>query len=156
MFDIFKRGLLSVPVLWINRLRLTFSMYLNWLYPGADPGFQVRGGGRTSKIFGVFRVKKITILRQKRSFWCISYEKSRFYAKNENFGGISCEKSRFYANHIFSNFRGGARRPMDPPLVSNSNSINCNIFLSNIKYTQPAYTSYLVVVIYKLSMTPCF
>jgi hypothetical protein len=66
-------------------------------YPGADPGFQVRGahleklrraeGG--AKIFGVFRVK------------------------NHDFTP---------KNHIFSNFRGGARRvppPLDPPLLSN-------------------------------------
>jgi hypothetical protein len=53
-------------------------------FPGADAGFQVRGGtlkkiapsGGVAKIFGVFRGKKITILRQKK-------------------------------NHIFSNFRGG-------------------------------------------------
>ena len=131
-------------------------MYLNWLYPGADPGFQVRGGAYFENFWGISCEKKSRFYAKNESFWCISYEKSRFYAKNENFGGISCEKSRFYANHIFSNFRGGARRPLDPPLVSNSNSIICNIFLSNIKYTQPAYTSYLVVVIYKLSMTPCF
>ena len=36
--------------------------------------------------------------------------------RRENFWGISCEKSRFYAkNYIFSNFRGGARPPLDPP-----------------------------------------
>jgi hypothetical protein len=62
---------------------------------GLDPGFQVRGGGRTLKklhrveggtnIFGVFRVK------------------------NHDFTP---------KNHIFSNFRGDARRvhPLDPPL----------------------------------------
>ena len=67
-------------------------------YSGADPGFQVRGGGRTlkksrraeggAKIFGVFRVK------------------------NHDFTP---------KNHIFSNFRGGGARrvrpPLDPPLV---------------------------------------
>jgi hypothetical protein len=37
--------------------------------------------------------------------------------RRENFWGTSCEKSRFYAkkNHIFSNFRGGARRVRPPP-----------------------------------------
>ena len=36
--------------------------------------------------------------------------------RRENFWGISCEKSRFYAKkkHIFSNFRGGARRVRPP------------------------------------------
>ena len=46
---------------------------------GADPGFQVRGGalkklrraGGGANIFGVFRVKKITILRQKIIFFPI-------------------------------------------------------------------------------------
>ena len=65
-------------------------------YPGADPGFQVRGayfkkmrrseGG--AKIFGVFRVK------------------------NHDFTP---------KNHIFSDFRGGrapGAPPLDPPLLS--------------------------------------
>ena len=43
------------------------------LLPGADPGFQVRGGGGA--------LKKIAPSRGRR----------------ENFWGISCEKSRFYA-----------------------------------------------------------
>jgi hypothetical protein len=52
---------------------------------GADPGFQVRGGGA---------LKKIAPSRGRR----------------ENFWGISCEKSRFYAKKsYFSNFRGAAR-----------------------------------------------
>ena len=63
---------------------------------GTDPGFQVRGGA-LSKI-------------------------APSGGRRENFWGISCEKTRFYAkNHIFSNFRGGARRvrpPLDPPLYS--------------------------------------
>ena len=62
---------------------------------GADPGFQVRGGGHLKRlrrvegganIFGVFRVK------------------------NQDFTP---------KNHIFSKFRGLARRvrpPLDPPL----------------------------------------
>ena len=89
-----------------------------WYVPGADPGFQVRGGA----------LKKIAPSRGRlENFWGISCEKSRFYAKKsyffncrgrrENVWGISCEKSRFYAkkNHIFSNFRG-ARPPPPPPL----------------------------------------
>jgi hypothetical protein len=73
-------------------LVLLFHLYNS----GADPGFQDRGGalkkiapseGRREKILG------------------ISYEKSRFYAKN----------------HIFSNFRGARAGcppppPLDPPL----------------------------------------
>jgi hypothetical protein len=63
---------------------------------GTDPGFQVRGGA-LSKI-------------------------APSGGRRENFWGISCEKTRFHAkNHIFSNFRGGARRvrpPLDPPLYS--------------------------------------
>jgi hypothetical protein len=68
-------------------------------YSGADPGFQVRGGGERlkkwcrveggAKIFGVFRVKNHDFMPK---------------------------------NHIFSNFKGGARRmrppPLDPPLLS--------------------------------------
>ena len=52
---------------------------------GADPGFQVSGGGthlKKSKIFGVFRVKNHDFMQK---------------------------------NHIFSNFRGGARRGHPPP-----------------------------------------
>ena len=93
--------------------------------PGADPGFQVRGGAH----------KKIAPSGGRHeNCWGISCEKSRFYAKNdifsncggrrenfwvfrvknhdftqkndifsncggrrENCWGISCEKSRFYA-----------------------------------------------------------
>ena len=89
-------------------------------YSGADPGFQVRGGA----------LKKIAPSRGRReNFWDISCEKSRFYAKKSyfsnfrggarNFWGISCEKSRFYAkkNHIFTNFRGGARAGCPPPWI---------------------------------------
>ena len=77
---------------------------------------------------GGAHLKKIAPTRGRReNFWGISYEKSRFYAKKSyfsnfrggerNFWGISCEKSRFYAkkNHIFTNFRGGARRVRPPP-----------------------------------------
>ena len=67
----------------------------NHHYPGADPGFQVRGahlkklhraeGG--AKIVGVFRVKNHDFTQK---------------------------------NHIFSNFRGAPRAPasLDPPLLS--------------------------------------
>ena len=92
--------------------------------PGADPGFQVRGGGGAhlkklrraeggAKIFGVFRVKNHDFTPKKSHL-------SNFRGAREIFWGISCEKSRFYAkkNHIFSNFRGGGARagcPAPPP-----------------------------------------
>jgi hypothetical protein len=44
-------------------------------YAGADPGFQVRGGGALKKI-------------------------APSGGRRENIWGISCEKSRFYANKI--------------------------------------------------------
>ena len=62
-----------------------------YMYTGADPGFQVRGGEHWkklcraeggTKIFGVFNVKNHDFMPK---------------------------------NHIFSNFRGGAP-PLDPPL----------------------------------------
>ena len=72
---------------------LVYKHYRHYIIPktGADPGFQVRGGA----------LKKIVPSGGRR----------------ENFWGISCEKSRFYEkkNHIFSNFRGGARRVLPPP-----------------------------------------
>ena len=43
---------------------------------GADPGFQVRGGGALKKI-------------------------APSGGRRENFGGISCEKSRFYAKKSY-------------------------------------------------------
>jgi hypothetical protein len=71
-------------------------------YPGADPGFQVRGA----------HLKKLRRAEGgAKFFWGISCEKSRFYAKKSysfqlrrearNFGGISCEKSRFYAKKSY-------------------------------------------------------
>ena len=67
---------------------------------GADPGFQVRGGGGA--------LKNIAPSGGRR----------------ENIWGISCEKSRFHAkkSFFFSNFRGGGAPgappppPLDPPL----------------------------------------
>jgi hypothetical protein len=73
--------------------------YIHTYIPGADPGFQVRGGA----------LKKI----------------APSGGRCENVWGISCEKSRFYAqkkNHIFSNFRG-ARAGCAPPLDSLLNSM---------------------------------
>ena len=69
------------------------------LYPGADPGFQVRGGAHLKKlrraegganILGVFRVKNHDFTPKNHIF-------SNCEGRRENFWGISCEKSRFYA-----------------------------------------------------------
>ena len=79
--------------------------------PGADPGFQVRGGGALKKIAP--------------SGGSISFEKSRFYAKKIRFFpnaegsakifGVFRVKNHDFTpkNHIFSNFRGGGGAP--PP-----------------------------------------
>jgi hypothetical protein len=85
-----------VILLLVPDLEITLVFYSH--IPGADPGFQVRGGGAHfkklrraeggAKFFGIFRVKK-----------------RDFTPKN----------------HIFSNFRGGVRRvrpPLDPHLYS--------------------------------------
>ena len=71
-------------------------MYYYYTYAGADPGFQVGGGGS--------ELKNIAPNGGRR----------------ENVWGISCEKSRFYAK-IFIFFpilggRGGAP-PLDPPRI---------------------------------------
>ena len=72
-------------------------VYKDYGSTGADPGFQVRGGGRT--------LKKIAPSGGRReNVWCISCEKSRFYAKKIIFfpilgwGGV-----------------GGGAPPLDPP-----------------------------------------
>jgi hypothetical protein len=56
---------------------------------GADPGFQVRGGGALKKIAPSGR-------------------------RRENVWGISCEKARFYAKKSFFPILGGARRVRPP------------------------------------------
>ena len=63
--------------------------------PGADPGFQVRGGGALKKI-------------------------APSGGRRENCWGISCEKSRFYAKKIiFFPILGGAS-PLNPTLNTES------------------------------------
>ena len=79
---------------------------------GADPGFQVRGGGALKKI-------------------------APSGGRREHFWSISCEKSRFYAkkNHFFFNFRGARAGcpPRSAPVVrSMYNFVNCLQF--NIRY----------------------
>ena len=86
-------------------------------HPGADPGFQDRGGAL---------IKIAPSEGRREKFLGISCEKSRFYAKKSyfsnfrggarNFWGISCEKSRFYAKKIlFFPILGGARAGCAPP-----------------------------------------
>jgi hypothetical protein len=65
-----------------------------------------------AKILGYF-VGKITILRQKILFFAIA-------EGGANIFGVFCVKNHDFTpkNHIFSNFRGGARWVHAPPLVS--------------------------------------
>jgi hypothetical protein len=96
---------------------------------GADPGFQVRGGE------GGAHLKK---------FWCISCEKSRFYAKKIRFFpnaegsakifGVFRVKNHDFTpkTHIFSNFRGGAHwvhPPLNPPLYYTNTLHYCLVIL---------------------------
>ena len=72
-------------------------------FTGADPGFQVRGGGAQLKklrraevganIFVVFRVKNHDFTPKNHIFPILG-------GGARNFCGISCEKSRFYAKKI--------------------------------------------------------
>ena len=56
--------------------------------PGADPGFQVRGGGA---------LRKIALSGGRREkFWGISCEKSRFYAKKSYFSQLRREARTFW------------------------------------------------------------
>ena len=87
---------------------------------GADPGFQVRGGGGAhlkkirraeggAKIFGVFLEKNHDFTPKKSYF-------SNFRGGARNFWGISCERARFYAKKIiFFPILGGARAGCAPP-----------------------------------------
>ena len=87
--------------------------------PGADPGFQVRGGGGAlkklrraeggAKFVWIFRVKNHDFTPKNHIF-------SNCGGRCENYWGISCEKSRFYAkkSYVFQ-FYGG-RAPGAPPL----------------------------------------
>ena len=87
-------------------------------YTGADPGFQVRGGGGALKklrrakgganIFGVFRVKNHDFTQKNHIF-------SNCGGRREKCWGISCEKSRFCAKKIiFFPILGGARAGCAP------------------------------------------
>ena len=101
------------------------SMKHNNLSPGADPGFQVRGGGgwgalkkmapsggRRETFWGI-SCGKNTILRQKKHIL------SNCGGRREKCWGISCEKSRFYAkkSYFFQLGGRGARRVRTPPTL---------------------------------------
>jgi hypothetical protein len=86
-------------------------------YPGADPGFQVRGAHlkklrraeEGANIFGVFRVKN-------HDFTSKNHISSNCGERHENIWGISCEKSGFYAKKIiFFTILGGACAGCAPP-----------------------------------------
>ena len=62
-------------MIWFKNILEVTSLMSSTPVPGADPGFQVRGGA----------VKKIAPSGGRR----------------EKFGGISCEKSRFYAKKSY-------------------------------------------------------
>ena len=105
--------------------------------PGADPGFQVRGGA----------LKKIASSGGRReNFWGISCEKSRFYAKKSYFFQLRREARKCLRYlvwkitilrkkiYIFSKFRGGARRvrpPLDPPLATEGEFVSPALFNTN-------------------------
>ena len=86
---------------------------------GADPGFQVRGGGALKKI--------VPSGGRREHFWDVLCEKSRFYVKKIIFFpiteggakivGVFRVKNHDFTpkNHIFSNFRGGGVLAGFPP-----------------------------------------
>ena len=98
---------------------------------GADPGFKVRGGALKENAPSGGRREK---------FWGISCEKSRFYAKKSDFfpmeeggakifGVFRVENHDFTPkNHIFSNFRGGARRVRPPGSAPGMVDSSCSLY----------------------------
>ena len=93
----------------------------NKFIAGADPGFQVRGGGAHlkklrraeggAKIFGVFRVKNHEFTPKNHIFFNCG-------GRREIFGVFRVKNHDFTPkNLIFSNFRGG-RAPGAPPTGS--------------------------------------
>ena len=94
------------------------------------------GGGHINKIG--------QSVGRRENFWGISCEKSRFYAKKNIFFpiveggakivGVFRVKNHDFTpkNHIFSNFRGGARRvrlPLDPPL-----GLKFKVWVADVKF----------------------
>jgi hypothetical protein len=113
----------------------TIDQHKHMIYsPGADSGFQVRGGGSSLKKiapcggrrenFEVFRVKNHDFTQTNHIFSNFREAPPPGSApdvRREKVLGISCEKSRFYAKEsFFSNFRGARAgcppTPLDPPL----------------------------------------
>jgi hypothetical protein len=90
-----------------------YNQLYSWQQPGADPGFQVRGG----------TLKKI----------------APSGGRCEIFLGISCEKSQFYVkkSYLFQ-FRGGAHvgftppPPVDPPLATIQWNISVDIKINKL------------------------
>jgi hypothetical protein len=72
----------------------------------------MRRGEGGANIFGVFRVKKITILRQKILFFPIAEGGAKIFGVFRVKNHDSTPK-----NLIFSNFRGVRPPPLDPPLI---------------------------------------
>ena len=69
-------------MVWVCRCRTSVTIW----FPGADPGFQVRGGA----------LKKIAPSGGRReNFWGISCEKSRFYAKKSYVFQLPREARKF-------------------------------------------------------------
>jgi hypothetical protein len=105
----------------IIRIQITLS--------GADPGFQVRGGA----------LKKIA-----------PSKKSYFFQLRREVRVFRVKKNHDFTpkNHIFSNFRGGARRvrlPLDPPmpLVSSNSSWNALITMRRRRRQNSVILSFL-------------
>ena len=104
--------------------------YLNTTY-----GFSKQGRIQDFKLGGGALKKIASSGGRRENFWCISCEKSRFYAKKSYFFQLRREARKLLGyfvwkitilrkkNYIFSNFRRGARQvcpPLDPPLVNTS------------------------------------
>ena len=101
--------------------------FICWLisqqFPGADPGFPVRGGALK---------KNAPSEGRRENFWGVSCEKSRFYTKKSYFFQLRREAGKFLGYFVwkitilrqkiifFPILGGGAHRvrPLDPSLVS--------------------------------------
>jgi hypothetical protein len=92
-------GLLVIEDIISLKVNLLQSKFFFWCYllilhtgflvglPGKDPGFQVRGGGALKKI--------APSGGRRENVWCISCEKSRFYAKKIIFFPIAEGGAKF-------------------------------------------------------------
>ena len=106
---------------------------------GRIQAFKLGGGGRGSTL------KKIVPSEGRHEkFWCISCEKSRFYAKKIRFFPNAEGSAKIFGvfrvknydftpkTHIFSNFRGGAHwvhPPLNPPLYYTNTLHYCLVIL---------------------------